>query len=81
MTIFAKMEAQRKNISTAIIPLVHSMAQNTATSDDDIVSFLCCMDETVIMKLATINSLIAKVAHETVNKVTGKRLKLLRDVM
>jgi hypothetical protein len=81
-----------RNLSSSLIPPLHNMVQNKATGDDDTVSILDCVYEnlsevdlvTVTMKLAIriscqklrIKYLMARVAYHTVNKVTGKQLKL-----
>jgi hypothetical protein len=83
MTIFALNEAHHKNLSGSIIPLVHNVAQNTVTSDDNIASILDFVDENFLeVEFSdSVNeigdNLITKVTHQTVNKVIGKRLQLL----
>jgi hypothetical protein len=77
MTIFDKNRGHCKSLSTSIITLVCNVAHNKAISNDDIVSVQNCVDE----KLSETESsdsdneigdnLIAKVAHQTVNKVAA----------
>jgi hypothetical protein len=70
-----------KNFSTSGIPLVCSIVQNNEPGDDNILSVLDWMGGNLsevesIVKLMAVKNLVTELAHQAVNSVMGKWLRL-----